>query len=427
MSNTDGRVGVWLEPETRRFRWYAPNGSRKSKPIPNYDSLDAKQIENLRSMLEITLNNGGIDPFTGIVITTSMTMSQLWAHYEQNQLSNLRGQTAACYETVWRLYIEPCWGATRIGAIKTVEVEKWLCEVGLQNGKLASKEYKAKIRNTMSAMFTHALRYDLANHNPISCGGSDIGRGGKRGSAAGVRLLGEFTEEREVVHFLPLQVVQVLEKLSLRDRLLVLLDGVLGLRRGELGGLHWEDCSLETNQFVIRHSFDWKTGRENPPKTEASAARLPMHPVLKDALLEWRKQTPYTRPIDYVFASHRLHGKKPVDLKEVFVKTIRPVIEQLGFARPGAQYGWHAFRHGVGTALWDLTRDKLTVRDLLRHSREAVTDRYMHGIDQRLVDAQDKLVIAMGLKAPNPAAMPQRREWGRRMPHRRHHLRRAFR
>jgi hypothetical protein len=47
MSNADGRVGVWLEPETRRFRWYAENGSRKSKPIPNYDSLDANQIENL--------------------------------------------------------------------------------------------------------------------------------------------------------------------------------------------------------------------------------------------------------------------------------------------------------------------------------------------------------------------------------------------
>ena len=95
-----------------------------------------------------------------------------------------------------------------------------------QNGNLASKEYKAKIRNTMSAIFTHALRHDLANHNPISCGGSVIGRGGKRGSGAGVRLLGKFAAEREVVLFEPLQVVNLLEKLSLRDHLLVLLTAV---------------------------------------------------------------------------------------------------------------------------------------------------------------------------------------------------------
>jgi hypothetical protein len=82
----------------------------------------------------------------------------------------------------------------------------------------------------------------------------------------------------------------------------------------------------------------------------------------------WRKQTSYQQPDDYVFASERLRGRKPIALKEVFVKNIRLIIEQLGFAEAGSQYGWHAFRHGVGTALWELTKDKLTVRDLLRHS-----------------------------------------------------------
>jgi integrase len=336
-------------------------------------------------------------------------------------MPNLRGHSAECYEIVWRLYIEPRWGATRIARVKTIEVERWLREATLQNGNVASKEYKAKIRNTMSAMFTHALRHDLANHNPISCGGSDIGRGGKRGSGAGVRLLGKFAAERKVVLFQPLQVVNVLEKLSLRDRLLVLLDGVLGLRRGELGGLHWEDCDFDIDQFVIRHSYDWKSGEENPPKTEASADKLPMHAVLKDALLEWHKQTPYNQPHDYIFASQRLRGKKPVDLKEVFVKSIKPVIEECGLVQAGTHYGWHSLRHSVGTALWELTRDRVTVRDMLRHSRESVTDRYMHGVKPRLVEAQDKLVIAMGLKTPAPPPIQRRLGWGRRMSHHRGH------
>jgi integrase len=99
-----------------------------------------------------------------------------------------------------------------------------------------------------------------------------------------VRVLGEFSDRRLIVHFPPEQVLEILRELGNRDRALVLLDAVLALRRGELGGLHWSDCHFEVDLFVIRHSFDWRPGKENAPKTEASAAKLPMHAVLKDAL-----------------------------------------------------------------------------------------------------------------------------------------------
>ena len=154
-----------------------------------------------------------------------------------------------------------------------------------------------------------------------------------------------------------------------------------------------------------------------PSEGRAQSAALP-----RDATqLEWHKQTPYNQPHDYVFASQRLRGEKPVDLKEVFVKSIKPVIEECGLVQAGTHYGWHSLRHSVGTALWELTRDRVTVRDMLRHSRESVTDRYMHGVKPRLVEAQDKLVIAMGLKAPAPAPIQRRLGWGRRMSHHRGH------
>jgi len=74
----------------------------------------------------------------------------------------------------------------------------------------------------------------------------------------------------------------------------------------------------------------------------------------------------------------------------------------LGNVPKGAAYGWHAFRHGAGTTLWDLTRDKLTVRDLLRHGNTSITERYLHGIDPRLQEAQDKLVMAI-INSPTPS------------------------
>src|SRR5215472_9707010 len=104
MSRTNNRTSVALDQKGKRFRWYSPDCIRKSKPIPNYHSLESNQIENLRSSLELTLNSGSIDPFNGMVVTSTMTVAQLWAHYKENEMSNLRGHTAQCYQTIWRVY-----------------------------------------------------------------------------------------------------------------------------------------------------------------------------------------------------------------------------------------------------------------------------------------------------------------------------------
>jgi integrase len=345
-------------------------------------------------------------------------VTQLWCHYLKNEAPNLRDGGIA-YRSSWRLYIEPRWGQTLIGDVRTIAVEQGLRDLRLLNGSLMTKEYKQKIRTCLSAMFSHAQRAELCTSNPISCGGSDIGKGGKRGSGAGARILGEHAPKRPIIHFDPAQVLAILVRLDERDCCLVLLDSVLGLRRGELA-LRWEDCDFENNFFLIRRSWNWRVSKEGKPKTENSVKKLPMNPVLKDALLKWKEQTSFNQPGDFVFSSVRLKGKKPLALMEVFKRRIKPVIRELGFAPPGAAYGWHAFPHGVGTTLWDLTRDKLTIRDLLRHRTTSMTDKYIHGIDPRLQEAQDKLVDATmtahppGSKTPKAKVleMPARRSAG---------------
>ena len=78
-----------------------------------------------------------------------------------------------------------------------------------------------------------------------------------------------------------------LTKLEFRDQLLVLLDGALGTRRGELAALRWQDCDFENSTFQIQHSYHWRHGGIlKSTKTEASVKPLPMHPNLKRALLE---------------------------------------------------------------------------------------------------------------------------------------------
>jgi len=48
------------------------------------------------------------------------------------------------------------------------------------------------------------------------------------------------------------------------------------------------------------------------PKSKASRAPVPMHPILAGFLLAWRERTSFGKDGDFVFPSFRLKGKKPL-------------------------------------------------------------------------------------------------------------------
>ena len=109
---------------------------------------------------------------------------------------------------------------------------------------------KAKIKCVMSALFSHAVRWEFCGHNPISSG-VPVGTGGKRGPSVGVRVSAK--RRRSPLVLSPVQVALGLRELEFRDQLLVFLEGALGARRGELGGLRWMDCDFENKTFNVQH------------------------------------------------------------------------------------------------------------------------------------------------------------------------------
>ena len=267
--------------------------------------------------------------------------------------------------------------------VKTVDVERWLRSTEIADGT------KAKIKCVMSGLFSHAVRWEFCAQNPISSG-IPVGVGGKRGPSVGVRV----SAKRQTCPLVlsPEQVAAGLSHLEFRDQLLVFLDGALGARRGELGALRWMDCDFESLVFHVRHSYYWRRGGHlKATKTEASARLLPMHLVLKQALLEWRSQSHYSREKDFVFPSHRFKGVKPVDLAAVLQRKIKPAFAKLGITR----VGWHTFRHTVGTMLAEMGEHQLTIRDYLRHSNLHVTNKYLQATAESKRMAQDKLVGAI--------------------------------
>ncbi len=211
------------------------------------------------------------------------TVTTLWEHYTAEELPLKEVSTQDVYTIVVKKWILPRWGRFLLDEVKTVEVERWLRATDLANGT------RAKIKNVMSALFSHAVRWEFCGHNPISSG-IQVGAGGKRGPSVGVRISAK--RQKAPLVLCSEQVKQGLAELQFRDQLLVFLIGALGTRRGEVGALRWTDCNFTNHSFNVQHSYYWRRGGYlKTTKTEASAKSLPMHPALKNALLEWRAQS----------------------------------------------------------------------------------------------------------------------------------------
>ena len=223
------------------------------------------------------------------------TFNTLWEHYSNEELPLKALSTQDAYVIYADNWIIPRWGNLPLEEIKTVEVERWLRSTEVADGT------KAKIKCVMSALFSHAVRWEFCSHNPISSG-IPVGSGGKRGPTTGGRISAKRQKSPLVPS--PEEVKLGPAKLEFRDQLLVFLDGALGIRQGELGALRWLDCDFENMSFSVQHSYYWRRGGNlKSTKTEASAKPLPMHPSLKDALLECRSQSLYNQAEHFVFPS----------------------------------------------------------------------------------------------------------------------------
>jgi integrase len=112
----------------------------------------------------------------------------------------------------------------------------------------------------MSALYSHAMRYKWSDKNPI-------------------KLVRQSAKRERIPDVLELHELQaLLAKLAVRERTLVLLDAVTGLRVRELLALRWDDIDFENLEIRVTGSI-WHQVL-GVCKTEASARSVPMVPLL---------------------------------------------------------------------------------------------------------------------------------------------------
>jgi integrase len=106
-------------------------------------------------------------------------------------------------------------------------------------------------------------------------------------------------------------------------------------------------------------------GVVGPCKTESSQKPVPIHPVIAEALLNWKTKCPYRKPKDWVFASRRHRGRRPHWGQAILRQYIRPMAQELGIEK---RIGWHTFRHTYSTLLRSVGTEFKVMQELLRHS-----------------------------------------------------------
>jgi len=367
------------------FRWRVtlPDGRRAMRkrvigPLEQYHTKAA--AENAARVFRMSLLD------EGAAALSTITMGDLVTHFCEHELVD-RGEEGIAYstrdrcESVLNSWVVPRWERMSINEIRTVAVEEWLRSVERANGT------KAKIRNTMSALFNHAIRWGFIRNNPITgpVRGSGVRQSAKREQIPVVLDVAEFQ--------------RLLGELRLRETVLVWVGMTTGLRRGELAGLKWSDVSFETLTInLLRSVVDQRVGKV---KTEASKKPIPIDPHVAQDLLTWYQTTKYARADDYIFATDaacagKQRGKQPVWLAKVMQYHIQPAATRAGINK---RIGWHTFRHSFTTLLHANGEDIKVVQELLRHGSAKVTmDVYAQAITEAKRTAQGRVVASLRSK-----------------------------
>ncbi|MFC7754597.1 site-specific integrase [Tsukamurella soli] len=187
----------------------------------------------------------------------------------------------------------------------------------------------------------------------------------------------------------------------------------LGLRRGELAGLRWENVHLEgaaPHVHIDATRLHTEAGaQEGPPKTEESIRDVPIPstllPVLKRARKRSREEQ-LAAGTEWVGVGHVIHNEfgaayYPTSLREFWARALRDA--KLPHVR------LHDARHTCGTLMHLNGVPTAVIAKLLGHTDPAFTQRtYAHSQDDAVTAAMATYAKVLGAK-PKPARKSRRK------------------
>jgi integrase len=257
--------------------------------------------------------------------------------YFPHAKKNLKPSTYKGYFNLYTKQILPRIGGLRLLTCATHDIERVLWTIS-EDEELSHQSF-LNINSVLSAIFTHARRNGtLQGSNPTD--GVEVPEGKRSGKTH------KYTLE---------EVEKITEAIDGVARCAVVVAAWTGLSLAELRGLKWEDIDWEKQQLNVVRTV-WH--REIiDPKTEHRAAPVHLLPNVITELKRHHKESPGTK---WVFEGPRVF---PLDLATLGSKRIKEALQGTGVA----WHGFHAFRRGLGTRLYNNGTPIETVGQILRH------------------------------------------------------------
>jgi integrase len=310
----------------------------------------------------------------------SMTLSEFSEQFYLPWVEReLRASTYKGYRDIWNLYLSERVGQIRLRRFRTVDASKMLRAIA--DDCDLTKTTLQHIKSVLSGIFTHAKNegaYD--GENPVE----------------GARIPRNAREPGETYAYNLVQILRILEVLPLLPKAAVATASFAGLREGELRGVEWPDFAGDT--LTVKRSI-WKAV-VNEPKTRASRQSVPVIPTLAKILDEHRA-TMHNPGTGVVF--HSGNGE-PMDMDKLAQRVIRPAVEACGLP----WYGWHGFRRGIASNLYELGANDKIVQRVLRHAKPHVTrERYIKAFDPAVMEAMQRMQVVVNSLQAWPAVGQQ--------------------
>jgi integrase len=322
-----------------------------------------------------------------------VSFADLCRHYLQHEVLNpARKQqkkahtTAEDYNRIVTKRLSPRFGRKDALRIQPLEIESWLDS--LQEGEKLQSPTLDKYRRQMFLVYKHGQRHGLIPRtmeaNPLNF----------------VRQ--SSTSDYEAITITAEKTFEILQLMPQPERTLTLLIAATGLRISECLGLKWQDIDYSRQKVFVRRA--WTRGEIGRPKSKASKAPVPLHPVLAAFLREWHTRTVYAKPDDWVFPSEKLKGRQPRVANMLVEDYLRPAAVKAGvpelLAGQKVRFGFHNLRHSLAAFLVDSGTDPKTVQDMLRQADVQTTLKfYAHSKHETKLAAQAQVLQAI-LKTP---------------------------
>lgn len=267
--------------------------------------------------------------------------------------------TVDLYEQRLRDHVSPVIGSRRVSDVTTHDLRRLIDRLssnGLAPGTVTSNV------NIVSRLFVFAKKRKLVEHNPVR----DLDRDDRPGAH----------RETEPRYLTADQLDKLLARLSDTMRPVAATCTFAALRVSEALGLRWRDLDLKAGTITVAGQLgrDGKT-RVPTTKTDASAATVPMLPVLRRELVAHRvrqaeRNLQWVRPDALVFTT--LRGK-PQSRRNA-LRAVHHAGDQLKLNGKGVEpVGLHDLRHSFVAVGFECGLSAPVIAALARHANAKVT------------------------------------------------------